>query len=262
MAANRIQRRPALSVGASLMGHYHSRVIHLADLERRVAERPAPPRSLLAVEALCLLLALSTLGQGSVDALDFGLLLLPAHLHRILAVRGQGLLIAAPAGLIGALELACLASLRLELTYLGGLTAFGLALIYAAQPGDPLVSEDPAGVLPHPQSRVRDGFFLLLAGYGALSVVPPASLGPELALGFTASGVFLVVAFEALHPARDESLRAALRRFAACGLLFLLPLPPLGLRVLLGLALALATALALLGRRVPAPSTQAPSALG
>jgi len=232
------------------------------DLERRIAERPAPPRSLLAVEAVCLLLALSTLGKGSVDALDFGLLLLPAHLHRILAVRGQGLLIAAPASAIGALELACLACLTLDLSYLAGLSAFGIALIYAAQPGDPLVSEDPAGVLPHPPSRVRDGFFLFLAGYGALSVVPPASLGPQLALGFVASGVFLVIAFEALHPSRDGSLRAALRRFAACGLLFLLPLPPFSLRVLLGLALALATALALLGQRRGGSPAGAPPALG
>ena len=74
--------------------------------------------------------------------------------------------------------------------------------------------------------------------------------------------VFLVIAFEALHPSRDGSLRAALRRFAACGLLFLLPLPPFSLRVLLGLALALATALALLGQRRGGSPAGAPPALG
>lgn len=244
-----------------------------ADLQRLLAERPAPPRSLLVVEVVCLLLALSTLGKGEVDALDFGLLLLPAHLHRILAVRGRGLLISAPAGAIGALELACLTCLNLGLSYLAALTAFGLALIYAAQPGDPAVSEDPAGVLPHPASRVRDGFFLLLAGYGALAVVPQARLGLEsglesglgfglgLGLGLLASAVFLVVAFEALDPERNRSLRAALRRFAACGLLFLLPLPPFPLRVLLGLILGLATLTALVSQRRQNAFAPAPPAL-
>ena len=92
--------------------------------------------------------------------------------------------------------------------------------------------------------------------------MPPAAFGLELALGLGASAVFLVVAFEALHPARDESLRAALRRFAACGLLFLLPLPPLPLRLLLVLALTLATALALIVQRRGRSEAGPPLALG
>ncbi|MGE0710360.1 MAG: hypothetical protein AB7N76_26270 [Planctomycetota bacterium] len=177
-------------------------------------------RRYLLLEGAFLVAAVATvLGSGRVDALDLGVLLLPAHLHRVVAARGRGLLIAPPSLLPAGLEAGALALLMAERYDLGALLAFLLAGLYTAHPGDPTdeAPEPPRTLLPFPTGRWRDLLFLALGGYGALAL---GSL-ERLVTTTLASLAFLVVAFEALDPGRNLSFRATLRRLAACGALFL-----------------------------------------
>lgn len=204
---------------------------------RSSEEAPAP--WLRVVEGALLAIALWTLTRPGLNALDLGLLLLPAHLHRVVALRSEGLLVRSPSLGYALVEAGVLAALLLSMPVHATVGALVLALLYALHPGD------GARVFPMATAWFRDGFFLLLAGYGAVQV---STLDAPWE-GALASIAFLLVAFEALDTERDPSFRASLRRTAACGLLFWLPVAGSAIRLALSALLILGPAASILRRR-------------